>query len=281
MRVKNFLSRSIRQRLLKKEAMTRSCFHVTREVQLCFRHFIKCLSDESSLTRTRDWVSWRTPRSRTCSSDPGLPRHLERVLINCVNCICLNLQRQWSVALKLASPALISFRLSLFKWWSMLQWALCSLKCKSSLGFRLCGVRELYCTRFGSNLQLACCSSSLSRVWSPTADNRRSLALLYPSHELHGSQLLPGSSESDLWLYTQILPHSQFSPLWTVCAQALNTPQLHCARCLVFFFLAVLKLLPVIEIVQLGVYSSLANFLETKWRALIREDVHIDMNHKM
>ncbi len=71
--LKTFLSRSIRQRLLKKEAMTLSCFHVTREVQLCFRHFIKCLSDESSSPRTRDWVSWRTPRSRTCSSDPGLP----------------------------------------------------------------------------------------------------------------------------------------------------------------------------------------------------------------
>lgn len=82
-------------------------------------------------------------------------------------------------------------------------------------------------------------------------------------------------------------PHSQFSPLWTVCAQALNTPQLHCARCLPFLFLVVLigtELLPVIEVVQFGVYH-VSEFLRNKMTALIGEDVHIHcyigMNHKM
>ncbi len=149
----------------------------------------------------------------------------------------------------------------------MLQWGLCFLNVKAPSDFASCGVRELYCTRFGSNLQLACCSSSLSRVWSPTADNRRSLALLYPSHELHGSQLLPGSSESDLWLYTQNTPpFTILSNMDRVCAGVKYTTTSLREKLGTFLSRSLNRnrVVPV-RLCSL-VFIMLANFLETKWR---------------
>lgn len=81
------------QRLLKKEAMTRLFLCHTRGATL-----FPPLYQMSQMNRAHLALATEFPEELLVLELAPLirdhPRHLERVLINFVNCICLNLQRQ-------------------------------------------------------------------------------------------------------------------------------------------------------------------------------------------
>lgn len=155
------------------------------------------------------------------------PRHPECDVINCVSFIRLNLQREKRC---LETPQSRTYFLPSFSSYDEvccngLVLYLCSSKNWISPEFRLSsGVTEHQRNKFGSSLQLLLLT--LTRVildcWQQTLA-RSTLSVAWAAWLTVTSWLL---GVRLMTVQPKYSPHSQFSSLSTVCAQALNTPQL-------------------------------------------------------